>query len=159
MVIVKLSDGIGNQFFQYAVGRCIAHKLNTELKLDQSKIKVSNDLKPEGHRYYRLNAFNIQENFATPEEIKHVSENGIVPPPLPSLEDCKQDILIQGSWMMNEKYYEDIIDIIRKEFTLKNPLSSSATAWKQKILSAECSVSMHFRHGDYIYNPKFKNEI
>lgn len=160
MVIVKLSGGIGNQFFQYAVGRCIAHKLNTELKLDKSKIKISNDLKPKGHRYYRLKAFNIQENFATPEEIQHVSENGIIPPPLPSLEDCKQDILIQGSWMMpSEKYYEDTIDIIRKEFTLKNPLSPSATVYKQKILSAECSVSMHFRHGDYIYNPNFKNEI
>lgn len=159
MVIVKLSGGTGNQFFQYAIGRCIAYKLNTELKLNLSRLKVLDGSKPDSfHSYYRLGAFNIQENFATPEEVKYVSDNGIIPPPLPDLKDCKQDILIQGNWMHNEIYYADIIDIIRKEFTFKNPLSPSAEAWKQKILSAECSVSMHFRHGDYIYDPSIKNK-
>ena len=160
MVIVKPSGGIGNQFFQYATGRCIAYKLNTELKLDLSRITVLDGSKPDSfHAYYRLGAFNIQENFATLEEVKRVEENGIIPSSLPDLKDCKQDILIQDYWMLyKEKYYIDIIDIIRKEFTFKNPLSPSAESYKQKILSAGCSVSMHFRHGDYLYNPNVRNQ-
>ncbi len=160
MVIVKLSGGIGNQFLQYAAGRCIAHKLDTELKLDLSKMRTSKISDFAVLDYYRLGAFNIQENFATPEEIARVKENGIIPPPLPDFKNCKQDVLVQGNWMMpHEKYYVDIIDIIRKEFTFKIPLSSSATRWQQKILSAECSVSMHFRNGDYAYSPRFKGQV
>ena len=36
MVIVKLMGGLGTQMFQYAAGRRLAHRLNTELKLDMS---------------------------------------------------------------------------------------------------------------------------
>lgn len=55
--------------------------------------------------------------------------------------------------MHDPSAYGDISDIIKKEFTLKKPFSQNAEMWKQKILSAECSVSMHFRHGDFAYNP------
>ena len=36
MVVVGLIGGLGNQMFQYAVGRCLAARLNTVLKLDVS---------------------------------------------------------------------------------------------------------------------------
>ena len=49
----------------------------------------------------------------------------------------------------SEKYFESIADIIRAEFTLKNPLGKVAESWKTKILSTECAVSIHIRRGDY----------
>ena len=55
--------GIGNQLYQYAAGRRLAHKLNTELKLDVTFYEHDN-LRP-----YALNLFNIKESIATPEEI------------------------------------------------------------------------------------------
>ena len=146
MVIVKLTGGLGNQLYQYAVARMLAHKLNTNLKLEATSFKQQGN----NHGHYRLGDFNIQENFATPEEIAHVKANGIIPPPTPNLEDCKQDIYIQGYWMHGEESFIEIADIIRAEFTLKTPLHRTSVAWKKKILAAECSVALHIRHGDYL---------
>lgn len=56
---------------------------------------------------------------------------------------------MQG-WLENERYFADIADIIRQEFTLKNPLSSTAKFWRLKILAAKCPVSMQFRRGDFL---------
>lgn len=76
MVIVNIAGGLGNQFKQYAAGRFLAYKLNTELKLDIARHNVPIEFKKRSHDYYRLEAFNILENFATPEEIKEVREGG-----------------------------------------------------------------------------------
>ncbi|MBQ3442058.1 MAG: glycosyltransferase [Selenomonadaceae bacterium] len=69
-----------------------------------------------------------------------------------TLKDFKGDILVTGA-IVDHKNIINIVDILRKEFTLKKPFSPNAEAYRQKILSAECSVSMHFRHGDYAYWP------
>ena len=164
MVIVQLAiGGLGNQFYQYAFARNLACKLKTELKIDLSRIKTFNESKhrsAETPTNYRLGAFNIQENFATPEEIKLVKAKGITLRSLqefqtlePNLKNFKGDIFLQNYWMFGEKYFSDIINVIREEFTLKKPFSPNAEAFKQKIISAEYSVSMHFRHGDFGYNP------
>ena len=33
MIVCKLKGGLGNQMFQYAFARCLAHKNNTEIKI------------------------------------------------------------------------------------------------------------------------------
>ena len=118
-----------------------------ELKLDISRVRP---YKGDNHDYYRLGAFNIHEVFATPEEIKSVRETGTTPNSAQELENIQGDIYIQGNYAHSERFFASIIDIIRSDFTLKNPLSPNAEAWRQKILSSECSVSMHFRHGDFL---------
>lgn len=148
MVIVNLGGGLGNQLFQYAAGRYIAHKLNTEIKLDLTGAKIS--FKPKHHGYYRLGDFNIQENIATPEEVARVKATGIIPPPLPNPIDPQRDIFIQGHWFHGEEFFGEIADIIKQEFTFKSPLHEVSAAWEQKIRAAECSVALHIRHGDYI---------
>ena len=67
MIITKLTDGLGNQMFQYALGKYLAKLNNTELKLD---IRYYNNI-PKNHtpRKYELHYFNITENFATQKEI------------------------------------------------------------------------------------------
>ena len=152
MVIVRIDSGLGNQFGQYVAARLLAYKLNTEIKLDTSWCYAI----MKSHCRYRLGAFNIIENFATPEEIKRVRESGLVVDfsRLPTLKNIQGDIYVYGQGPRPEKYFNEIIDIVRKEFTLKKPFNPTAEAWRQKIMSAECSVSMHFRHGDFAYNPK-----
>jgi hypothetical protein len=49
--------------FQYAAGRCLANKHNTDLKLDISAFKQYR------HRNYSLHHLRIQENLATPKEV------------------------------------------------------------------------------------------
>lgn len=136
-----MQGGLGNQMFQYATGRRLAHIFNTELKINPPK-------KP-----YGLKAFNIQESFATPEEtamtklVKYAA--GALSSFIPQVLELPDNIQLQG-YFENERYFADIADIIRKEFTLKNPLSPVAETWRQRISSAECAVSMHFRHGDFL---------
>ena len=148
MVIVELSGGLGNQLFQYAVSRCLALKLNTELKLDLSKAKVS--LNPKGHVNYRLADFNIQENIATPEEVANVKATGLIAPPFPNPEGFQRDVFVWGHAFHSENAFIETDDIIRREFTLKNPLHRISAAWEKKILAAQNSVALHIRHGDYV---------
>ena len=151
MVIVQLDGGLGNQMDQYAVGRSLALKLNTELKLTLMRPFIPGESKIIYN--YKLKDFNILEVFATPEEVKHVKETGTTPTSRKDLENIVGDVFIQGHWLHDPMLYKDIIDIIRKEFTLKKPFSPTAELWRKKILSAECSIAMHFRHGDYAYHP------
>ena len=156
MIISRIGGAIGNQLFRYAAGRQLAHKFNTQLKLD---IKAYT----ERHAPFVLNQFNITATIATPEEIKSimdrrrdsavVKESGTKY----NIWNCPDDTYLDGGWEA-ERYFTDITDIIRKEFTFKNPLSAEAQYWKNKILSAECPVSVHFRQGDFAYQPLHKGK-
>lgn len=150
MIIVKFEGGLGNQLFQYAAGCRLAHKLGTELKFDLSVVKRPSF--PGNHDYYRLDKFNVREIFATPEEIaalknfRHVQEGNFS---LSDVLSCPDNVYLEGFWQ-DERYFADIADIIRREFTLKNPLGAAARYWQEKISAAQCSVSIHVRHGDYL---------
>ena len=153
MVIVRISGSVGNQLFQYAAGRQLAHKLNTELKLDVSWFE-NNHLAP-----YALEQFNITGKVAMPEEIEPLKkvcmDTGLGKEgraPIQQVLTYPDNIYLDGDWW-SERYFPDIRDLLLKEITIKNPLSPSAETLKRKILSAKCAVSMHFHHGDFLYNP------
>ena len=57
-----------------------------------------------------------------------------------------------GFWQ-SEKFFKNIEKIIRKEFTLKNPLSNYANVVFEKIKSTPISASLHIRRGDYVLEP------
>ncbi len=67
MVIVKLMGGLGNQMFQYAAARRLAHFNNTNLKIDLSWF--DNICEVDSFREYALDEFAVQEDFATREEV------------------------------------------------------------------------------------------
>ena len=69
MIITKLNGGLGNQLFQYAVGRQLAQQHNTELKLDITTFKE------DRLRGYALSPFNINENIASEEEIQFLKQS------------------------------------------------------------------------------------
>lgn len=158
MIITSIGGGLGNQLFQYACGRALAYKLNTELKLDISECLVNPSLRITS---YRLGDFNINENFATTEEIESLQTfkeervNGVPGVFMPKIFDAPDNICLNGNWQ-SEKYFSDIADTIRREYTLKNPLGEVSKSWHEKILSAECAVSLHIRHGDY-FTPIFRS--
>ena len=153
LIIARLEGGTGNQLYQYATGRRLAQKWNTELKLDINVYKSGNKFRP-----YNLKFFNIKESIATPEEISAMKK--IQEPKSsrfsPEVLNYPDNVYLQGFWQ-REEYFADIRDILLKEFTLKQPLGSISQRWKEKILAAENSVSLHFRHGDFIYHPSNQN--
>ncbi|MDD2340087.1 MAG: alpha-1,2-fucosyltransferase [Methanosarcina sp.] len=171
MIIVKLIGGLGNQMFQYALGRHLAMKNNSTLKLDIQGFK-SYKL-----RNYDLNCFNIQENIATSKDLAEVSLpsdrfirklrknlevkiNGVQQ--IQYIKERKKDfqleilnlgdnIYLEGYWQ-SEKYFSDIKDVIKKEFTVKNRPDSINESFMEEIIDCE-SVSVHIRRGDYVSNP------
>lgn len=145
MIIVKLIGGLGNQLFQYALGRHVAEIHNTELLLDLSEFETY-----ELHKY-ALFGLNVKENFATKDQInalpvckeKHFHFD-------PEFKNFPNDVVLKGYWQ-TEKYFVDIEDIIREECSLKNAAGGKDKEVLQSITMLN-SVSLHIRRGDYVKN-------
>jgi len=133
MLIIRLTGGLGNQLFQYAHGRALAEKRNTSLLLDISWYKGRID------RSYMLSHFNIEAEIASKFRV-------II------TEIFSSKNYIYGDYQ-SERYFENIKDIIRKDFTLKNKISDKNKKILEKIQSTN-SISIHLRGGDYIRGKK-----
>ncbi|MCE5324034.1 alpha-1,2-fucosyltransferase [bacterium] len=175
MIIVRLTGGLGNQLFQYAFGRRQAHVGGAELKLDISYYAANY---MDG-RQYRLNNFNVVEDIASVVETaslagrQHhsligrleralrsrlhmhkksiVREHGCVFSPM-ALKKT-DNVYLDGYWQ-SEKYFKDIEDILRSEFTVRNPQDQINRSISADIDQTE-SVSLHIRRGDYVSNAAF----
>ncbi len=69
----------------------------------------------------------------------------------PEMLQAPDDVYLMGSWI-SEKYFKDIEDIIRKEFTIKTAQTGKNKEIAEMILNTE-SVSLHVRRGDYVTGP------
>ena len=164
MIYSKIYGGLGNQMFQYAIGRSIAAKNDVHFKIDIYEMK-DYDL-----RDYSLDKLNITAGIAEDLEINRRWNNryynyvcrrlytlGI------KLSNTIFDIenfifdksvlsvtegYLDGYWL-SYKYFEGIRDILLQEFTLKNAFNESNLYFLAKIDSCN-SVSIHIRRGDYL---------
>ncbi len=156
MIIVNVSGGLGNQFFQYAAGLRLAKKWKTELKVRLDWYDKNKDWP------WLLPLYNIRESIATKEEYEWLAEHA----PnsalgremntqifMPEVLDYPDNVCLRGCWE-SERYFPDISNELRKQFTLRQPLGAAARYWQEKILAADCSVSIHVRQGDFAYNPR-----
>ncbi len=171
MIIVKLEGGLGNQMFQYALGRNLSLIYGVPLKLDTSYLRQTN----QSGRSFGLHHFNITAPEADRKEIaayrsvpqkvldrlrprllrKKILERS---PDFDSNVATEQfeprvlaisDGYFVGHWK-NEKYFEENAGIIRHEFTLKEPFSPAAARVAKKIAGAGYPASVHIRRGDYV---------
>jgi len=170
MIITKLIGGLGNQMFQYAAGRRAAYVNNTSLKLDIAGYENQVGITP---RKYMLHIFNIEENFASINEINKSKQNTFIQKILkkiypvfinklyirekghnfdPDILNVNDNAYLDGYWA-SEKYFEDIEDIIHKEFTFKNKPDEINKAVIDKMTHCD-SVSIHIRRGDYVNDKK-----
>ena len=63
-------------------------------------------------------------------------------------------VSVRGFWQ-SEKYFKDVAETIRRDFTIKIPQAGRNKELAALIKSCE-SVSLHIRRGDYISNPHTK---
>jgi hypothetical protein len=173
MIFIRLKGGLGNQLFQYAMGLRLARKHNTELKLDISVYK--ND----PLRFYALDVFNISAPIATDQELQMVKP---AKPPRWSFKsifqtqpdlnsgnsyrvlnekhfhfdskvlDAPDNVYLDGHWQ-SEKYFKDVEDIVRREFSFKGSLDKQNKKLLDEIENT-ASVSVHIRRGDYVTNTR-----
>ena len=171
LVIVKLNGGLGNQFFQYALGRAISIRNNVTLKLDISGFETYK------LRQYSLRHFNIVENVASADDIARfrqtgtkrlvnfVSGLGVLPDSFrfttivesgfsfcPQVLQARGNLYLDGYWQ-SEKYFKEIEDVIRREFTVKYRADPVNEQVGQRIRNTD-SVCLHIRRGDYASNPE-----
>lgn len=169
MIIVKIQGGLGNQMFQYAFGRMLALRHNVLLKLDITIFKTY-----EFH-LYTMNHLNINGVYATDKEVVDferykprtgrfgkllnpffVDGTEYVKEPEYTFNqknfDIKPPCLIDGYWQ-SEKYFLEIEDLVRKEFTLREPLNEYSRSIAEKIAAAGEPVALHIRRGDFAYHP------
>jgi hypothetical protein len=165
MIIIKLKGGLGNQLFQYAFGRFLAEKNKDILKIDIEGLEQTTK---DTQRKFLLEKFNISSPIAEIQEIEKIKypfgflskiKRGIDSKIFrkfhvnfePELLKLNADIYLDG-FFQSELYFKNIEDIIRKELTLKDPLSPLAQEFANQIKSNSQSVSIHIRRGDYVSN-------
>lgn len=160
MIITKLQGGLGNQLFQYSLGRFLAHKHQTPLKLDTSWYGVVPD------RQYDLSVYAIAAPLATAPEAESL-KNKFVPLAKrsyfkerfyhfdPAVLAAGPNVFLEGYWQ-SEKYFLPIADIIRHEITLKTPPQGMNKEILQQI-NETLAVSLHVRRGDYVSNSAANN--
>jgi len=170
MIISQLNGGLGNQMFQYAAGRRLAYTLSADFKIDITGLE-SNKL-----RGYALDCFNTQLTFTTPSDLKLVNKGNAsrlarikkiicgdwhrsritcykerhfhFDPIVLSLSD---NSYLDGYWQ-SEKYFLDVADIIKNDFTFTSTPSETNQSMAEKILNHN-AVAIHIRRGDYIADP------
>lgn len=164
MIITYIGGGLGNQMFQYALGKKLSIKNNDELLLDISNF--SGDPTHKHYREYGLCHFNVTAPIATPEQIRKIKypfgklfaklKNRFERDILkisdvkfePSVLEKKGNLYMEGYWQ-TEKYFKDIRDVLLQEFSLKTPFSEEAQKISEKIAKSKNSVSVHIRRGDF----------
>ncbi|MDQ8205630.1 alpha-1,2-fucosyltransferase [Pelagicoccus sp. SDUM812003] len=168
MIIVRVSGGIGNQLFQYAIGRAASHHHQVPLKLDTTSYETYTL-----HNGFRLKQFLTQSEIAKEQEIRRLKgadnliyralrragiikrntyysekERTIFDPVALS----KNPVYLDGYWQ-NEKYFSNIRQILLQETQPSEPLSTQA---QDLFLMTQRSntVSIHVRRGDYLNHPE-----
>ena len=157
--------------FQYAVGRTLSLKNNTELKLDISAFETYT------LHEYSLEKLNIVKNYATKKDIpwyENSSSNKYVDFTLQKIkslivpynknhfredgfESFNEKVLTLpdntylDGYFQSDKYFREYADIIQSDFEVSVPASIQNHKIIQQIKSVN-AVSLHIRRGDYVKN-------
>jgi hypothetical protein len=169
MIVVQVIGGLGNQMFQYALGRHLAIKTREELVLDLTGFEQY------ALHAYSLNHLNIAGRAATKEEVasfvklkpkkgrRHFLYNFFVANPHryalekyyhfdPSILSRKGSMYLEGYWQ-SEKYFKDIEESIRKDFSLVSPLSKRDEEILSQMQNTN-ATSLHVRRKDFAHHPE-----
>lgn len=175
MIAVDIQGGLGNQLFQYAVGRALALQTGYELVLDTRL--VDSDRK----RHFALEAYSIKGRFVDssrlqpPGWLRHwAARFGLrtgslqrYPFDAPLFEEsdasgCWDDrvaalrapVVLRG-YFQSDRYFSGIAAELRTELVPLRTPSETFLSLTQAIRRAgPASTSLHVRRGDYASDPK-----
>jgi hypothetical protein len=177
MIVVRLMGGLGNQMFQYAAGLRLAHRHQTELKLDLSFLMDRTPYENFTYRDFDLVVFNFPISRASEEEVRqfrrlresgsrnflrriankmtrrhyyfehHLAFDSRV------LELPDQTYL--EGYFQNENYFSDLEQMVRQRFRLApdEPKLPAATRRLADEIRTNDVVCLHVRRADYVTNP------
>jgi len=168
VIVTHLIGGLGNQMFQYAIGRRLAHDRGTDLELDLSGY-VDQSMHATARRY-ELGCFRIRAGIARARDLPGYEPRSplarlaarLVPPAGPRLEvvheprftfdpgvlDAPDGTALFGYWQC-ERYFDAIAPLIRSDFEFVEPPRGANADMLAEIRGVE-AVSVHVRRGDYV---------
>ncbi len=183
MIFLKLTDGLGNQMFQYAYARYLQQVYGERIYLDITKLG-------KGHvRSYGLHHFVLNENVSIPSaftqylsraytkfirlffnrivgwsifteagyhkliSVGYYTTNGFYQ--YFSFKKTKWPIKFVRGFFLNPLYFSEIGEVIKSEFQLKQLPRSEEVETMARELESSNSVCLHIRRGDFVKIPKF----
>ena len=160
-VTIRLFGGLGNQLFQYAAGRAVATRHKCRLILDTRETDAKG-----AHWKFALSHFNIEAMLGDTTDLPPVRTK-----PVPyfiwryfgrnpkfvreahlgfneNILSLGPDTYLHG-YFQSEKYFIQIVDVLRRDLAFKTPPSAENQRWLENINQSN-SVSLHVRRGDYM---------
>ena len=159
--------------FQYAAGRALSLRKNTELRLDISAFAsyglhqgfelqrvfncpVQVATKKDVQAILGWQASTIMRRFLAKPALSMFRRRGFVVEPYfnywQGIDDMPSESYLSGYWQ-SEKYFSAAATQIRFDFSFKNSLSLRNADLAEQI-QRENAISLHVRRGDYVNNPK-----
>ena len=158
---IKLSGGLGNQMFQFAMGYSIARKYNVELSLDLKRFTRRQD----------HNGFELQKVFDVYTKVKFLNNplrfrfinfkevlnkidityhnfNELQFQYTDKILDIPKHTKLNGYWQ-SELYFKGYAREIKKIFSFTKQLNKKNLLIANKIIQNN-SISIHVRKGDYL---------
>lgn len=172
MIVVKLIGGLGNQLFQYALAKHLAHVNNTEMLLDATAFEDNYKLHKFSLQHFDIsskvadrkvleNIYNypyslkktqrIWEHKVLGKNLFNLNENQFNYQP-DIIKKYNGHVVLNGYWQ-TEKYFLPIQDYIRQEFKVVTTQEPKDIEVSENVLSSENAVSLHIRRADYT-NPE-----
>ncbi len=170
MIIIRLKGGMGNQMFQYALGVKLANQLNTELKLDLSSL-LDRSKGDFVYRDYDLSIFQVPDNFLNaPGLLKTIyrPKLSIITKTLRQYLDkgrthikekhfhfqaeilsTPQSNAIYEGWFQSYRYFEGMEEVLKKQFTFKNPILPKSQDLHQRIKNTN-AICLNVRRTDFL---------
>lgn len=172
MIITNIVGGLGNQMFQYAVGRALSLDYGVPLRLDvgdfsQHSIHQGFELErvfsapvalagPEDlHSTLGWQSSRLALRFLARPQVRFLRGNHLIVEPhfqyFSGIKRAPSSCYLKGYWQ-SERYFSAVADAIRADFTFRLPLSDENRQIAEAI-GAVNAVSLHVRRGDYLSNP------
>lgn len=170
MIVVRMQGGLGNQFFQYAIGRALSERLACRLFLDVSWYR--NLPKRATPRAWELGRYPIQAECLDPLDehapwfwsmerlgcvlridgcwhwARSFRERGMAYDP--QVAQLHAGRTLEGYWQ-SPRYFTGVADVLRHELQPITPMGPGDVSVAAKILSdPQSAVAVHVRRGDYL---------
>jgi hypothetical protein len=174
LITVHIMGGLGNQMFQYAAARSLAHRLRTGLRLDVSeyfRAQPSTGASADHPRALDLVHFDLAEHDAVHgwralplRAIFTLAER--IPPRIAqglfgvyrdpgsdchSLANARSGVYLHG-YFQSERYFANAAAVIRQEFRLRDRGLAAHVEGNVRAMRRNDRplVSIHVRRGDYL---------
>jgi len=139
---------LGNQMFQYASLRGIAANRGFEFCIPPQQVFGVSDPNVKNSETNIHTAFDLSKYNKFLEPNQMVKESGFHFDEY-LFNNCEDNVDLYG-YFQSEKYFKNIEEDLRKDFTFKSEVVDVCEEFIQEIVKSDQIISLHIRRGDYL---------